>query len=116
MAAWAGLLWQVRQAKPNAWAIIVFVRPRRQAVPAAIATPRGMRTERRRSQSSGRLRCRLVAKPLESHPTWHWATKYGDVALRIDFVFHTASFRTIASRVIKTPGSDHYLLVSELAQ
>ncbi len=50
----------------------------------------------------------------ESHPTWHWPTKYGNVALRIDFIFHTPSHRTIASRVIRTQGSDHYLLLSEL--
>jgi len=50
----------------------------------------------------------------ESHPPWHWPTKYGNAALRIDFVFHTPSVSTIASRVIRTEGSDHYLLLSEL--
>lgn len=55
-----------------------------------------------------------VTENPESHPTWNWPTKYGHVALRIDFIFHTRSIRTIASRVVRTQGSDHYLLLSEL--
>jgi endonuclease/exonuclease/phosphatase family metal-dependent hydrolase len=46
--------------------------------------------------------------------TWHWPTKYGEIALRFDYIFHTESLRTIDSRVIKTAGSDHYLVVSQL--
>lgn len=48
------------------------------------------------------------------HPTWHWPTKYADLTLRIDYIFHTPSIRTLDSQVIKTDGSDHYLLVSRL--
>lgn len=47
-------------------------------------------------------------------PTWHWPLKYGEVSLRIDYVFHSQDFRTTASRVIRSNASDHYLLVSEL--
>ncbi len=50
----------------------------------------------------------------DSHPTWHWPTRIGEAQLRIDYIFHTPSLRTVESRVIKTQGSDHYLLVSEI--
>ena len=50
----------------------------------------------------------------DSHPTWHWPTKYGEVSLQIDFVFHSRAFRTTESRLIKTEGADHYLLLSKL--
>jgi endonuclease/exonuclease/phosphatase family metal-dependent hydrolase len=51
----------------------------------------------------------------DSHPTWHWPIKLGDVTLRIDYIFHSPSFRALSSRVVRTAGSDHYLLLSELA-
>ena len=51
----------------------------------------------------------------DAHPTWHWPTKFGDATLRIDYIFHSPSFRTLHSGVVHTAGSDHYLLWSELA-
>lgn len=51
----------------------------------------------------------------DEHPTWHWPTQIGQAKLRIDYIFHSADFRTVHSEVLKTEGSDHYLLVSDLA-
>ncbi|MBW3596079.1 MAG: endonuclease/exonuclease/phosphatase family protein [Planctomycetes bacterium] len=50
----------------------------------------------------------------ELHSTWRWPTRYGTAALRIDYVFHCAAFRTRESRIIAGKGSDHSLLVSEV--
>ena len=55
-----------------------------------------------------------VNQDADTCPTWHWPLKYGEVSLRIDYVFHSQDFRTTASRVIRSNASDHYLLVSEL--
>lgn len=49
-----------------------------------------------------------------NNATWHWPTKYSEIALRIDYIFHTDALRTTDSRVIKTAGSDHYLVVSQI--
>ena len=38
-----------------------------------------------------------------------------DVGLRIDYIFHTDHFKTTDSKVIRRDGSDHFLVVSELA-
>lgn len=50
----------------------------------------------------------------DSQPTWRWRTRYGDAALRIDYIFHSPALRTVESRIIETAGSDHSLLVSQL--
>ena len=36
------------------------------------------------------------------------------LGLRVDFIFHSRHFRTTDSEIIKRPGSDHFLVVSEL--
>ncbi len=58
--------------------------------------------------------CASVNEEPGKNATWHWPTKYGEIALRIDYIFHTDSLRTNDSRVIKSAGSDHYLLVSQI--
>ncbi|MCA9055848.1 MAG: endonuclease/exonuclease/phosphatase family protein [Planctomycetaceae bacterium] len=50
----------------------------------------------------------------DAHPTWHWSTRLGDVSFRIDYIFHSPDWRTTDSQVIRTSGSDHFLLVSSL--
>lgn len=55
----------------------------------------------------------VTEKP-DTHPTWHWPTKFGEAVLRIDYIFHSPSCRTLNSRVLRSAGSDHYLVVSEI--
>lgn len=50
-----------------------------------------------------------------SQPTWHWPLKFGEISLRIDFVFHSSHFQTTESRILPSRGSDHYLVVSSLS-
>lgn len=46
--------------------------------------------------------------------TWHWPLKHGEVALRIDYVFHRQEFQTTACEVLRSDASDHHLVVSQL--
>ncbi len=55
-----------------------------------------------------------VTEKADDHPTWHWPTKLGDATLRIDYIFHPKSMRTKDCRIMRTKGSDHYLVVSDL--
>jgi len=55
----------------------------------------------------------VTEKP-DTHPTWHWPTRFGEAVLRIDYIFHSPSFRTLNSRVLRSAGSDHYLVVSAI--
>ena len=55
-----------------------------------------------------------VTANADTHPTWHWPTKLGNVSLRIDYIFHSPHWQTAESRVVATEGSDHYLVVSTL--
>lgn len=55
-----------------------------------------------------------VHEDAEAHPTWFWPTRPVPLQARIDYIFHSAHFRTINSQVIPRAGSDHFLLVSEL--
>jgi len=50
----------------------------------------------------------------ESHPTWHWPSEPVPLNLRIDYLFHSAHFKTLQSKVVQREGSDHSLVVSEL--
>ncbi len=50
----------------------------------------------------------------DMHPTWHWPAKPVPLSLRIDYIFHTSHFQSVSSEVIRRPGSDHSLVVSEL--
>jgi len=52
----------------------------------------------------------------DTHPTWHWPTKPVPLALRIDYIFCTPHFRTVESKIIRRAGSDHSVVVSELAR
>jgi endonuclease/exonuclease/phosphatase family metal-dependent hydrolase len=51
----------------------------------------------------------------DRHPTWHGTFGYFQAAYRIDYIFHSPDFHTTGSRVIRSDGSDHFLLVSSLA-
>jgi len=55
-----------------------------------------------------------VNEDADAHATWHWPTRPVPLRLRIDYVFHTPHFRTLASRIVPREGSDHALLASEL--
>lgn len=46
--------------------------------------------------------------------TWKWARKGASLALRIDYIFHTADIRTLAGKVLTSSASDHYLQVSTM--
>jgi endonuclease/exonuclease/phosphatase family metal-dependent hydrolase len=50
----------------------------------------------------------------DAQTTWHWRYAGADWRFRIDYVFHSADMRTIASRLIEAPSSDHKLVVSRL--
>jgi endonuclease/exonuclease/phosphatase family metal-dependent hydrolase len=49
----------------------------------------------------------------DSQATWHWPIKWGELSFRIDYIFHSAEIQTVRSEIIKSNGSDHYLVVSE---
>ncbi len=51
----------------------------------------------------------------DAHTTWHWKYKGTDLRFRIDYVFHSSGMRTIKSRIVDAPSSDHALVVSRLA-
>jgi endonuclease/exonuclease/phosphatase (EEP) superfamily protein YafD len=46
--------------------------------------------------------------------TWHWKLGTVNYQYRIDYIYHTADFRTFASRTLESGASDHLLLVSAL--
>ena len=48
----------------------------------------------------------------DTRPTWHWLYNGVQYRYRLDYIFHSAHFETRTSRIIRGPGSDHYLLVS----
>lgn len=56
-----------------------------------------------------------VTEEPDQTPTWKWMVGRVPLRLRIDYVFHSSHFRTRQSRVIPAAGSDHSLVVSELA-
>ncbi|MBN1916269.1 MAG: endonuclease/exonuclease/phosphatase family protein [Verrucomicrobia bacterium] len=50
----------------------------------------------------------------DTHPSWNWPTRYGQLRARIDYIFHDGAFATRASGIITNDSSDHFLVVSEL--
>ncbi len=46
--------------------------------------------------------------------TWKGKFSGRDMTVRIDYIFHTKHFKTLTSRVIHEPGSDHFPVVSQL--
>ena len=56
-----------------------------------------------------------VTEQPDQTSTWSWMIGRVPLRLRIDFVFHSRHFATVGSRVIAAKGSDHSLVVSELA-
>jgi endonuclease/exonuclease/phosphatase family metal-dependent hydrolase len=55
-----------------------------------------------------------VKESPDTHPTWHWRIRSGEIRFRIDYIFHSSHFRTVSSRIVETNGSDHFLVVSDL--
>jgi len=55
----------------------------------------------------------VTEKP-DAHTTWHWNHHGTDLRFRIDYVFHSPDMRTVGSRVVEAPSSDHALVVSRL--
>ena len=55
-----------------------------------------------------------VTAEADDHPTWHWPMVFGEIALRIDYIFHSKKFETISSMVLPSDASDHYLVLSRL--
>jgi len=55
-----------------------------------------------------------VNEKADRQASWHWKIKEVDWRLRIDYIFHTAHFRTLSSRILETAASDHFLVVSRL--
>ena len=49
------------------------------------------------------------------HVTWHWQAGRVRWQYRLDYIFHSRHIRTLSSAVVRTGGSDHYLLTSRLA-
>ena len=50
----------------------------------------------------------------DEHPTWRWRTGGLTWSARIDYIFHTAHFQTVESRIVQSNASDHHLVVSRL--
>jgi len=55
----------------------------------------------------------FLAANTEPQSTWRWEMDGKTHTFRLDFVFHSAHFTTLSSRVIKSEPSDHYRVVSE---
>ena len=51
----------------------------------------------------------------DAHTTWHWKYAGTDWRFRIDYVFHSRGMRTLESRIVEAPSSDHKVVVSRLA-
>jgi endonuclease/exonuclease/phosphatase (EEP) superfamily protein YafD len=51
----------------------------------------------------------------ESLPTWHWPTSNREIALRIDYIFHSRHFCALEATSLKSNASDHYLIYSRFA-
>jgi len=56
----------------------------------------------------------VTPKP-DAHTTWHWNHRGTDLRFRIDYVFHSPEMRTLGSRIVEAPSSDHKLVVSRLS-
>ena len=56
-----------------------------------------------------------VTEDADSHPTWRWPVGRFHIQFRIDYIFHTNHFTTVSSGIVATTGSDHFLVVTEVA-
>ncbi len=50
----------------------------------------------------------------DAHITWRWRHRDVEWKFRLDYIFCNKHFRALASRIIKSDASDHYLVVSTL--
>jgi endonuclease/exonuclease/phosphatase family metal-dependent hydrolase len=55
-----------------------------------------------------------VTERPDDHRSWHWPIGQAEFSARIDYLFHTADFRTRESRILDGESSDHLLVVSRL--
>ena len=55
-----------------------------------------------------------VTQNPDANITWHWNYAGTDFRFRIDYVFHSTGMRTLESRIVDAPSSDHALVVSRL--
>ena len=52
----------------------------------------------------------------DRHHTWHWQfpNKF-ELKFRVDYIFHSRHFKTESSEILRSAGSDHFLLKSKLS-
>jgi len=55
-----------------------------------------------------------VTPEADSHITWRWRTGKMLWKYRLDYILHSAHFRTLSSTVVQSEGSDHFLVTSSL--
>jgi len=55
-----------------------------------------------------------VTKPADQKTTHHWDGDGTTVRFRIDYIWHSAHFRTLRSDVVASQASDHDLVVSQI--
>ncbi len=56
-----------------------------------------------------------VTKDADRRVTWRWTYQGRKYRFRIDYVFHSADFVTLRSRIVPCESSDHHMVVSALA-
>lgn len=55
-----------------------------------------------------------VTPNADTQITWRWRRKAVEWKFRLDYIFHNRQFRTLSGRIIKSDGSDHYLIAGTL--
>lgn len=55
-----------------------------------------------------------VEKDPDNQPSWHWPVGRGEIALRIDYIFHSPHFKTVESQILPSTASDHNPVISRL--
>ncbi len=55
-----------------------------------------------------------VTPGANTHTTWRWRYRNVEWKFRLDYIFHNAYIKTLASKIIKSDASDHYLVTSTL--
>ncbi len=55
-----------------------------------------------------------VTRGANTHTTWRWRYRNTEWKYRLDYIFCNARFKTLASKIIKSNASDHYLVTSTL--
>lgn len=55
-----------------------------------------------------------VTPNADNHITWRWKYKGVHWKYRLDYIFHQKQMQTVTSKVIKSKGSDHYLVTAAI--